>query len=563
MRWKDLRLGAKIGIGFGAILCFLVAVALWSMVGVGGIIADAEEVIGGNRLRAEIGQRLVDHLNWAAKAGEFLTNSNLTRLDVQKDPRQCGFGKWYYGKDRIAAEEAVPELKTLFAAIEKPHNRLHASASAVEEKLAAGEQGAAVGAARTEAVAIYRDETKASLAEVETLLDEIRQTVAKKVKTEEGLLAKARTTRFGVLALSVASLLLGLVLAVFLSRGITRPLVLAAQFASRLSEGDLAVSIDATSNDETGQLLAAMRNTAERLRDTVTEVKRASDNVASGSQQLSASSDTLSQGATDQASSVEEVSSSMEQMASNIRQNADNAQETERMAQKSATDARDGGEAVSKTVSAMKDIAIKISIIEEIARQTNLLALNAAIEAARAGEHGKGFAVVAAEVRKLAERSQKAAAEISELSTSSVAVSEKAGQLLAKIVPDIQRTAELVQEITAACREQDAGAGQINKAIQQLDQVIQRNAGASQEMASTSEELAAQAEQLQGTVAFFHLGGESRRGDTSPGTAPTGRGRGSKGRIRSRAPLRPTETVAGAALALNSEPVEDEEFERY
>jgi methyl-accepting chemotaxis protein len=231
------------------------------------------------------------------------------------------------------------------------------------------------------------------------------------------------------------------------------------------------------------------------------EVKTVADTVAAASQEMSSGSEELSQGATEQASSIEEASSSMEQMASNIRQNADNAQQTEKIAVKSAEDARAGGKAVTETVNAMKEIAEKISIIEEIARQTNLLALNAAIEAARAGEHGKGFAVVAAEVRKLAERSQTAAAEISELSGTSVEVAEKAGEMLEKLVPDIQKTAELVEEISAASNEQNTGAEQINKAIQQLDQVIQQNAGASEELASTSEELSSQAEQLKAAVA--------------------------------------------------------------
>jgi methyl-accepting chemotaxis protein len=193
----------------------------------------------------------------------------------------------------------------------------------------------------------------------------------------------------------------------------------------------------------------------------------------------------------------------MEQMSSNIRQNADNATQTEKIALKAASDAKEGGQAVNHTVDAMRQIAAKISIVEEIARQTNLLALNAAIEAARAGEHGKGFAVVASEVRKLAERSQRAAGEITQLAGSSVEVAEKAGKLLSTILPDVQKTAELVQEITAASREQDSGAGQINKAIQQLDQVIQQNAASSEETSSTSEELAGQAGQLQSAISFF------------------------------------------------------------
>jgi methyl-accepting chemotaxis protein len=193
-------------------------------------------------------------------------------------------------------------------------------------------------------------------------------------------------------------------------------------------------------------------------------------------------------------------------MAANSRQNADNAQQTEKIALQVAGDAADGGKSVSLTVSAMKEIAGKISIIEEIARQTNLLALNAAIEAARAGNQGRGFAVVAAEVRKLAERSQQAAIDIREVSASSIEVAERAGGILTKIVPDIQKTAELVQEITAASKEQNLGAASIGAAMQQLDHLIQQNTGASEQMASTSEELASQAQQLQDAIAFFKVG---------------------------------------------------------
>ncbi len=277
--------------------------------------------------------------------------------------------------------------------------------------------------------------------------------------------------------------------------------------AREVSQGNLMVELkERSGNDE---LMKALITMVKQLTSVIGEVKSAADNVAAGSLQLSSGAEAVSHGASQQAAAAEEASSSVEQMTANIRQSADNAQQTEKIAVHSAANAKAGGDAVTETVTAMREIAGKISIIEEIARQTNMLALNAAIEAARAGEHGKGFAVVASEVRKLAERSQLAAREISQLSASSVEVAERAGTMLTRILPDIQRTAELVQEINASSREQDSGAGQINKAIQQLDQVIQQNASAAEEMASTAEELNSQAEQLQGAVAFFRTGDNS------------------------------------------------------
>ena len=283
------------------------------------------------------------------------------------------------------------------------------------------------------------------------------------------------------------------------------PLNMAAEYVDRISKGDIPARITDKYNGDFNEIKNNLNMMIENLTNFSVETQRVAEQVASASQQISSGAEQMSQGTTEQSSAAEEVSSSMEQMVANIRQNAENAQQTEKIALKSANDAKQSGQAVTETVTAMKDIAGKISIIEEIARQTNLLALNAAIEAARAGEYGKGFAVVASEVRKLAERSQVAAAEISQLSASSVSIAEKAGEMLTRLVPDIQKTAELVQEISSASNEQNSGAEQINRAIQQLDQVIQQNAGASEEMASTAEEMASQAEQLQSTIEFFKI----------------------------------------------------------
>ncbi len=318
----------------------------------------------------------------------------------------------------------------------------------------------------------------------------------------------------------------------FVANSISKPLIRGVKFASTVAEGDLTVSIDLDQKDEVGMLAGSLTSMVERLRTVVAEISGAADNVSSGSEQMASSAEEMSQGASEQASNTEEVSASMEEMDSNIQQNADNAGQTESIARKAAQDAQDGGAAVEQTVKAMREIAEKIGIIEDIARNTNLLALNAAIEAARAGEHGKGFAVVASEVRKLAERSQTAAAEISELSSSSVDVAEKAGDLLRQLVPDIQRTAELVQEISAASGEQRSGSEQVNRAIAQLDQVTQQNASQAEEMSSMAEELSSQAEQLQASVSFFKVSSSRTRLLAAPGATggADNAGRGVTGR---------------------------------
>ncbi len=325
------------------------------------------------------------------------------------------------------------------------------------------------------------------------------------------LLGRSRSMRSFLFVIGGVGVLFLTGAAVIIINTTHRPLSALTNKAKEIAGGDLDAAIVHEGNDEIGQLADALNTMRLKLKEVVSQVKTASDLVESESRQLSSNSEALSQGAAIQASAVEEVSSSMVHMVSIVTQTADNARQTEMIALKSTDDALASGKAVSDTVTAIKYIANKISIIEQIARQTNLLALNAAIEAARAGEHGKGFAVVAAEVRMLADRSQAAAGDIGKLSLSSVKAAEEAGQMLAMLVAGIQKTSQLVQDISTASQTQTSEAIQINSAVQQLNGVLQHNASAAEEMSATAAELQSQTEQLQEAIAFFKVGEADRR----------------------------------------------------
>jgi methyl-accepting chemotaxis protein len=328
------------------------------------------------------------------------------------------------------------------------------------------------------------------------------------------------SVRNSMVLILVFGVVLGILVSLYITRSITGPIGIVVGVVEKMAAGDLREVPVVDRSDETGRLLAAVKGMVEKLGEVIGEVRGGAEALTAAASQVSATSQTLSSGTGEQAASVEETTSSLEEMSASITQNAENSRQTEQMANEGARNADESGKAVGETVGAMKSIAEKISIIEEIAYQTNLLALNAAIEAARAGEHGRGFAVVATEVRKLAERAQKAAKEIGELAGSSVKVAERSGVLISDLVPAIRKTADLVQEVAAASQEQSAGVGQVSKAMASVDQVTQRNASAAEELSSTAEEMASQAESLLQVIAFFQVQAAIRAARAAPIQVP-------------------------------------------
>ncbi|WP_169313583.1 methyl-accepting chemotaxis protein [Spirochaeta africana] len=509
---------------------------------------EAIGILDPDELVANLQQFRGDHYELELQAAMLLLTGQ--EFEGGDDPTQCNFGRWLaeYQPDSAEMERLLQEVR-------EPHNTFHQAAGLMRAELRAGNRNAALDLFQntmmpaSDQVFEYFDEMIRYAGQAENLRNDITGLVLGDIADEayealdildeliaineriaaqavEDSVSNAATVILTVAVGMIVGIILALLFGVILTRGITRPVSLGVAFAKALSNGDMTANIDVNQKDEIGVLAKALTDMSVKLREIVREVQSATQNVSSGSEQLSSAAQQLSQGAAEQASSGEEVSSSMEEMSASIRQNSDNAMTTDQLAQKAAKNAASGGQAVSDTVDAMKDIAERITIIEEIARNTNLLALNAAIEAARAGEHGKGFAVVASEVRKLAERSQKAAVEISDVSKRSVSVAEDAGKTIAEVVEDIKKTAELVQEISASSNEQNSGAEQINQALIQLDQVTQQNAGASEEIASTAEELSAQAEQLEETISFFKIDASAHRPALG---APAQRAAGSTG----------------------------------
>jgi len=529
--WKDWTIGTRLALSFGIILLCLIAVGGLGLTWFGRLNSNMAASLQKRYNTVELTHRTIEN---------SITNARITfQLFQTTDPEE---EKLLNQENEAISQEISGQVKEIEQSLSSEQER------SLFEIVTANRK--AYITARQKAKALLadkkRDQSQAVLAhEVVPALTTYRaswekfidlQTSAMQESMKQGHEAYATGRR---VALVIMFLTLGLatLASVTVTRGITIPIQQAVEQAQHIAAGDLTREIQVTNRSETGKLQQAMREMSAKLAGIIREVREGSSAVASAASQVSSSSQNLSQGTSEQAASVEEMSASLEQMNASITQNADNSRQVEHVAAKGAAAAEESGDAVRQTVEAMKQIAAKTSVIEDIAYQTNLLALNAAIEAARAGDQGRGFAVVAVEVRKLAERSQVAAQEIGGLAGKSVSVAERSGQLLGDLVPAIKKTAELVQDVAAASTEQSSGVTQINKAMSQVDTVTQRNASSAEELSSTAEELAAQSEQLQQLMTFFRLAGGS---PTHQSVART---------LRTTLPQKPVSGMVAAELA--------------